>query len=47
MVRSSTFAHHQRGFAQLYVVAARVVLLFAAINLLLRAVTKGRSDAQS
>jgi hypothetical protein len=41
------FAHHQRRFPQLYVVAGRTVLLFAAINLLLRAVTRGRSDARS
>lgn len=45
---SSTFAHHQRRrFAQFYLVAGRAVLLFAAIHLLLRAVTKGCSDAQS
>jgi hypothetical protein len=32
--------------ARLYVVGERAVLLFAAINLLLRAVTRQRSDAQ-
>jgi hypothetical protein len=33
-------------FAQLYVVGRRAVLLFAAINLLLRAVIRHRFDAQ-